>query len=459
MEHVESQSMRLVATVEAGIMKSAAAAFVAGDVLYGRLRPYLNKVVRPDFPGLCSAEFIVLPDTPRLRSAFLQYRLNAADFVSFASNLDEGDRPRVDFDQIGTFEVMLPPEREQLRIVAKIEELFSDLDAGVAALERVRANLKRYRAAVLKAAVEGRLTEEWRKQHPSAQPNAPRSVPPKSAGKKRAGRLWGAGFVPELTLEERDRVPSTWTWMKVKDLGPDPEDVVQVGPMSMKSSDFADSGVPVLNVGCVKWDWIDESKLDFMPETIASGFDRYRVRRGDVLFTRSGTVGRCAVASNEQDGWLMTFHLLRARPDPSVCQPRFLRMVFEGASHIRRQREKGSVGSTRAGFNTNLLASLDVPLPPLAEQAEIVAEVDRRLSVADAAEQQVEHALQRAARLRQAILKRAFDGKLVPQDPTDEPAAVLLDRLKASSNSRHAVIDTNAAPRRKATKRRSRARA
>jgi type I restriction enzyme S subunit len=91
------------------------------------------------------------------------------------------------------------------------------------------------------------------------------------------------------------------------------------------------------------------------------------------------------------------------------------------------------------------LRALLVPVPPLAEQAEIVAEVDRRLSVADAAETQVEHALQRAARLRQAILKRAFEGKLVPQDPTDEPAAALLEQVNTrgsgdSSKTRRAVI-------------------
>lgn len=338
--------------------------------------------------------------------------------------------------------IPIPPISEQRRIVAKIEELFSDLDAGVTALQRVRANLKRYRAAVLKAAVEGRLTEEWRSLHRTAiaPTSGPGSPDPSRPGKKRAGRLWGAGFVPELTTEERSRVPATWTWMKVRDLGPNPEEVVQVGPMSMKSSEFSESGVPVLNVGCVQWDWIEESKLDFLPEAIASRFDRYRVRRGDVLFTRSGTVGRCAVASSEQDGWLMTFHLLRARPDPSMCQPRFLRMVFEGAPHIRRQREKGSVGSTRAGFNTNLLASLDVSVPPFAEQTEIVAEVDRRLSAADAAETQVEHTLQRATRFRQAILKRAFEGKLVAQDACDDVDTGFLSATTLSPEPARAAL-------------------
>jgi type I restriction enzyme S subunit len=202
--------------------------------------------------------------------------------------------------------------------------------------------------------------------------------------------------------------------------------------MSMKSNEFADTGVPVLNVGCVQWGRFNELKLDHLPPALAARFDRYRVKPGDVLFTRSGTVGRCSVVLPHQDGWLMTFHLLRVRTDPSVCDPHYLRMVFEGASHIRRQTREASIGTTRAGFNTNLLAELDVPLPSLAEQQQIVAEVERRLSVAAATEAQLAADLRRAARLRQAILRRAFAGQLVPQDPADEPADKLLERIRRS---------------------------
>ena len=166
LEHVEAHTMKLLGSVSSDTMKSSAAKFEATDVLYGRLRPYLNKVIRPEFDGLCSAEFIVLPNTKILKSAFLQYRLHASDFLSYASHLDEGDRPRVDYHQIGQFIIDVPPQQEQQRIVAKIEELFSDLDAGVASLQRVKQNLKRYRAALLNSAVTGKLTNAWRNQNP-----------------------------------------------------------------------------------------------------------------------------------------------------------------------------------------------------------------------------------------------------------------------------------------------------
>jgi type I restriction enzyme S subunit len=324
-------------------------------------------------------------------------------------------------DRIRAIAIPLPPPCDQRRIVAEIEKQFTRLEAGVAALRRVQANLKRYRAAVLAAACEGRLVPTQAElaraegrpfesgQQLLARLGTSSSLP---HTKRRAGRLWGAGHVPQLTDEESETLPIGWVWTKVKEVGNDPETAVQVGPMSMKSSDFTDDGVPVLNVGCVQWGRFAESKLDHLPPSKASEFERYRILPGDVLFTRSGTVGRCAVAQPHQHGWLMTFHLLRARPDPQKCVPSFLRIVFEGAPHIRRQTSEASVGSTRAGFNTNLLANLDIPLPPLAEQTRIVAEVERRLSVVEELEAVVTTNLQRATRLRQSILQKAFTGEL-----------------------------------------------
>ena len=155
MEHVEAHTNKILATVPAASMASSAAVFAAGNVLYGRMRPYLNKVVRPEFSGLASAEFIVFPQSPALDLDFLLMRLSASDFVRFACSQYEGDRPRVKFEQLGKFTLSLPPLAEQTRIVAKLEELLSDLDAGVAELKAAQAKLAQYRQSLLKAAVNG----------------------------------------------------------------------------------------------------------------------------------------------------------------------------------------------------------------------------------------------------------------------------------------------------------------
>lgn len=146
-------------------MKSAAGHFLPGDVLYGRMRPYLNKVHRADFEGACSAEFIVIPQSAHLDSDFLKYLLHNQDFVAFASSKSSGDRPRVDIADISGYTFGLPPLNEQRRIVEEIDELFSQIEAGEQALEGAQKLLERYRQSVLNAAVTGELTRDWREQH------------------------------------------------------------------------------------------------------------------------------------------------------------------------------------------------------------------------------------------------------------------------------------------------------
>jgi type I restriction enzyme, S subunit len=345
--------------------------------------------------------------------------------------------------QILSFEIPLPPTAEQRRIVAQIDQLLVRVNRVRDRLSRISAILKRFRQAVLAAACSGRLTEDWRDENPNVESAPSMEEPIKKTPKRRAGRLWGAGVVPELTDEQRESLPDSWTWAKVRDLGQDPEGTVQVGPMSMRSKDFADRGVPVLNVGCVQWGHFDESKLDYMPPDIAASFERYRIDKGDVLFTRSGTVGRCAVATDKQHGYLMTFHLLRVRSARQKCLPEYLQMVFQGANSIRKQTEEAAIGSTRAGFNTNLLADLDVPLPPLTEQREIVRRVNALLRVDDAIENRVAKAASESGKLTQAILAKAFRGELVPNEAElarsegreYEPASVLLERIREERKS------------------------
>jgi len=166
MENIEAHTMKLLGTVPAKEMRSTAESFSAGDVLYGRLRAYLNKVFLPDFNGLCSTEFIIFRKVPHIDSRFLQYFLNSWEFVTFANGLNAGERPRVKFEQLAGYPFSLPPLPEQERIVAKIESLFTQLDAGVAGLKRAQAALKRYKASVLKAACEGRLVA----QNPNDEP-------------------------------------------------------------------------------------------------------------------------------------------------------------------------------------------------------------------------------------------------------------------------------------------------
>jgi type I restriction enzyme S subunit len=164
----------------------------------------------------------------------------------------------------------------------------------------------------------------------------------------------------------------------------------------------------------------------------AAEVERFRVREGDLLFnTRNSAelVGKVGYVGIMVPNLVYNNNLMRLR-FPAGVSPAFVCHAMCSAGFRQRMELVKKATTNVAAVYAKDLFPLALPLPPLAEQAEIVAAVDRRLSVADAAETQVEHTLQRASRLRQAILRRAFEGKLVPQDPSDEPAAKLLERIR-----------------------------
>src|SRR3989337_1924241 len=213
LENLEAHTMRLLGTVPARELRSTADSFSAGDVLYGRLRPYLNKVYCPDFDGLCSTEFIVFRKAPHIHSKYLQYFLNSWDFVTFANSLNAGDRPRVKFEQLADYPLPLPPIPEQERIVERIEELFTQLEAGVAGLKRIQAALKRYKASVLEAAVGGKLLNG------------------------------------ELVIGDGE-LPKGWRWVTVGDVA------TKVTDGTHKTPRYIDNGVPFISVNNISSDGI-----------------------------------------------------------------------------------------------------------------------------------------------------------------------------------------------------------
>jgi type I restriction enzyme S subunit len=449
MEHIEADSMRLLGTAKAGEMKSSAVHFWPGDVLYGRLRPYLNKVYRPAFEGLCSAEFIVLPAEAGLDSRFVQYRLNSGDFVAFASHLNAGDRPRVDFEQIAEFPVRVPPPREQKRIADRVEEHLTRLAVAADLLVGTRSKIRSYRASVLKAACEGRLvpTEaelaraEGRDYEPAdqllarilterrARWEADQLAKLSAKGKPPKDDAWKKKYAdpdPPGTADLSE-LPEGWVWATVEQ--------VLVGRscngLSVKGSD-SPPGVPALKLGAMKEDGLDYSEVRFL-RIHWRDVEELEVRRGDFFVTRGNgslhLVGRGVVAGDPPIRVIFPDTMIRLRPHASIMTSGWLPAVWR-ARLIRRQIE--AAAKTTAGIwkiSQGDIGRMMVAIPPLAEQHRIVAEVERRLSIADEAEATIEAALTRAERLRQAILKRAFEGKLVPQDPNDEPAGVLLERI------------------------------
>ena len=455
LENVEAHTMRLLSVGRTNDVKSSGSYFRQGDVLYGRLRPYLNKVYMPNFIGLASGEFIVFPSQSFLDNAYLKYFLNQVEFASFASRLNTGDRPRVDFSQLAEYPLPLPPLPEQHRIVAEIEKQFTRLDASVAALKRVQANLKRYRASVLKAACEGRLvpTEaelaraEGRDYEPAdrllerilTERRARWESQENRRGKYKEPVVPDTSGLPEL--------PEGWVWATVGQLS----SRIEYGTSTKASS--VPSDIPVLRMGNIQDGELNFSDLKYLerdhPET-----QKTILGHGDLLFNRTNSaelVGKSAVYKDWHPKACFASYLIRVSFLSDISSDYVCTFINSrhGRAYIAQVRSQ-QVG--QANVNGTKLGAMPIPLPPLAEQPRIVAEVERRLSVIQQTEATVEASLTRAERMRQSILKQAFAGKLVPQDPNDEPASVLLGRIRAEQEAAEAATKSQRKPRRRRSK-------
>jgi type I restriction enzyme S subunit len=325
----------------------------------------------------------------------------------------------------------LPPLPEQQRIVTKIEELFTKLDAGMEALKKAREQIKRYRQAVLKYAFEGKLTEEWREANRDKLESASVLLERiKEERKKKLGKKYRE--LPPVDLSARQAGPSElpelpkgWMWVRLGEIAND------INPGFASGKHNKDNmGIPHLRPMNINFKGeIDLSNIKYVqPE---KEFDK--LMRGDILFNNTNSpelLGKtCYIKENTN--WAYSNHMTRIRVNESLVNPAWISYCLHTLFLNGFFKLNCTHHVNQASINTTFLSErIYIPSPPLPEQHRIVEEIERRLSIADATEKTIDQCLKQAERLRQSILKMAFEGKLVPQDPNDEPAEKLLERIK-----------------------------
>ena len=352
---------------------------VAGDVLVSMTRPNLNAVafVPSELDGaIGSTGFHVLRANESTEPLWLYYAVQNRSFVQAMSDVVQGALyPAVRPKDIRAFEVDPPPVEEQRRIVAEIEMQFSRLDEALANLKRVKANLKRYKASVLQAATRG-------------------------------------DFMTNRVRGREGELPPQWRRLTVEQLAsPEPRSI-QSGPFgsNLKHSEFQAAGRLVIGIDNVQDGEFSGGSDHRISEAKFAELVKYAARPRDVLITVMATVGRVCVVPTQIEPAIITKHVYRITVNRELGLPEYVAIALRGASEVRAQLLGSVQGQTRPGLNGTLIKQIKIPLPPLAEQERIVAEVDRRLSIAREVEAEVEANLKRAQALRQSILAAAFAG-------------------------------------------------
>ena len=351
----------------------------------------------------------------------------------------------------------LPPLAEQRRIVSKLDQLFSELDNGIECLHTAYQQLNVYRQALLKHAFEGKLTDTWRKDNKDSLPTSEKLLEHIKSGRKKRGeeqieewkvavKAWEkakmSGKKPSKPRNSRALdpladseskhladLPDGWCWDKLGWMTCG----VEYGT-SAKSSEIG--AMPVLRMGNIqngKFDWTDLVYTSHQEEIA-----KYKLSAGDVLFNRTNSpelVGKTAIFRGERQA-IFAGYLIRVNQNPAVADSQYLNLYLNSHTAKQHGKQVKTDGVNQSNINGEKLQNYPFPFCSIEEQEEIVRILEEKLSIIDQMQADILKQLSVSSALRQSILKRAFSGQLVEQDPNDEPAFELLARIKTEKEKR-----------------------
>jgi type I restriction enzyme S subunit len=405
-----------------------------GDVLYikdgATTGLAINNPLDEPF-SLLSSVALLKPDRRLLDERYLRHWLNSPEtLASMTGQMSGSAIKRLTLTTISGQRLPLPPLAEQRRIVAKLDALTARTARARADLDRIPALAARYKQAVLAKAFSGELTAEWRHEHAdvafvASEVDLLKQQRAAYQGGRRGSRL---REVPSLLLPGQCAdLPTTWASGCVADVAN-----LRVG-YAFKSGWFKDVGVPLIRGANVGVGTLDCEDLKYLSLEQARDFDAYRLEEGDILLAMDRphiSAGlKIARVTAGETGALLVQRV--ASPVPtSLVDTDFLWWLFH-SQHYLGQIARHATGSDLPHVSGNDILTTSAPLPPLPEQREIVRRIARSIAEIDRMVAEAAAARRLLGLLDQAVLAKAFRGELGPQDPTDEPASVLLDRIRA----------------------------
>lgn len=396
LEDIEKDSSKILNKVIASNrpFKSTKNSFKKGDVLYGKLRPYLNKVIMANDDGVCTTEIIPINAEPACCNKYLFFWLKSSTFLGYVSDVSYG----VNMPRLGTSDglkapLRLAPLAEQKIIAEKLDTLLAQVDSTKARLEKIPKILKRFRQAVLGAAVSGKLTEHWRNEQGINLSD------------------WGNTTFEEICTE------------------------ITVGYVGKMIDRYKSEGVPFLRSQNIREFKFSNKNLLYVSDDFHKEIFKSRLSPGDLAIVRSGAPGTTCVIPDSLP-IANCSDLVIARPSDKLNS--YFGCIFMNSNVAKINVLANRVGIAQQHFNVGSMKKMPIHLPPLLEQNEIVHRVEQLFAYADTIEKQVDNALSRANNLTQSILAKAFQGELTAEWRAENlelisgenSAAALLEKIK-----------------------------
>jgi len=396
LEDVEKGSSKIIQrlSVSERAFKSTKNKFEKGSVLYGKLRPYLNKIVMAPEDGVCTTEIIPINVEPFGSNKYLFYWLKSGEFLGYINKVSYGvNMPRLGTKDGLSAPLILPPLAEQTVIAQTLDTLLAQVDNIKTRLDAIPKILKTFRQSVLAAAVSGKLTEEWR-------------------GENECGE---------------------WVSIKLEDV----TGIIDPQP-SHRTPPVVEGGIPYIGIG----DLTDDGSIDFdrarkvSRDVLKEHNNRYALKKGDFVFGKIGTLGKATKLPIDRD-YTLSANVILIQPDLEFTDPAYV-MHFLSCPETMAEVARQSNSTSQAAFGIKKMRAFKCSFPPLEEQTQIVYRVEELFAFADEIEQQVKNAQGRVNNLTQSILAKAFRGELTAQWRADNPdlisgdnsAEVLLEKIK-----------------------------
>jgi type I restriction enzyme, S subunit len=359
-----------------------------GDVLVARMPEPLGRACMfPDIgqPAVTAVDVCILrPNHDRARPEWLVCAINSPGFrIAMQAFVRGTTRQRISRKNMGTLLLHVPPVQSQLDLAASVDRILVKRDRAADHIVAGLRAIDQLRQSVLAFACSGRLTTDWRNS---------------------------------LNQESIDDVPGTWMLRTVESLAAPIPRAIQSGPFgsNLKHSEFQETGRLVIGIDNVRDGNFSLGSQHRISDAKFAELQKYQARPGDVLITVMATIGRVCVVPDNIEPAIITKHVYRITVDRDLITPSFLMRALQGHPTVRAQIRSEIHGQTRPGINGQVVKALQIAVPPLAEQDEIVRRVDRMLALADRLTERLERASQRVERTSHAVLAKAFSDEPRP---------------------------------------------